>query len=49
MCILAQIRIILLMAIHVPILVKTVGRTIELVLHIFIGKSVLTAAEREGF
>ena len=49
MCSLAQVRIILLITIHEPILVDTVGRTIELALHIFIGKSVLIAAGKIGF
>lgn len=39
----------MLISIKGPILVKTVDRTIELALYIFIGKCMLTAAEKGGF
>lgn len=47
-CSLALLRIILLIAAHEPILVRALGRTIKLALHEFIGKSVLTEAEKVG-
>lgn len=49
MCSLAQIRIILLITIYEPILVRTVGRAMELALYLFVGKTVLIAAEKVGF
>lgn len=48
-CSLTEIRIILPTATHRLMLVKTVSRTIELALRVFIGKSLLAAAEKAGF